>query len=86
MTLLFPNPIRSFDNTRNAVRFTGYDDLIEVSFYLEAGALVTPIDGEFSQSECLTAFDAICHLVHDAARKVYSRKAGAFYILKTTDF
>lgn len=86
MTLSFPNPARNFDEVRNAVRFTGYDDLFEVSFYLEAGALKNSIDGEFSQSDYLTAFDAICHLVHDAARKVYSRKGGTSYILKTTDF
>ena len=40
MTLAFPNPSRSFDRTRNAVRFTGYDGMFEVPFFIEIGALV----------------------------------------------
>ena len=86
VTLSFPNPIRRFDKIRNAVHFIGYDGLFEVSFFIEAGALSKSVRGEISQTECLTAFDAACDLIHDAARKVYSRKGGTSYMLTTTDF
>ena len=39
MTLAFPNPSRSFDEVRNAVRFIGHDGMFEVRFFVEAGAL-----------------------------------------------
>ena len=39
MTLAFPNPSRSFDDARNAVRFIGHDGMFEVRFFVEAGAL-----------------------------------------------
>ena len=32
MTLGFPNPSRSFDEVRNAVRFIGHDGMFEVPF------------------------------------------------------
>lgn len=86
VTLSFPNRTRSFDEARNAVRFIGYDNLSEVVFFIEASALSKPVGGEFSQVECLRAFDDACGMIHDAARKVYSRKKATFYVLKTTDF
>lgn len=39
MTLAFPNSSCSFDETRNAVRFSGYDGMFEVPFFVESGAL-----------------------------------------------
>lgn len=41
MTLIFPNPSRSFDETHNAVRFSGYDGVFQVPFVVEAAALST---------------------------------------------
>ncbi len=86
MTISFPNPSRNFDSTRNAVGFVGYDDLFVVNFYVDAGALAKAVGGEYSQSDCLSAFDAQIDLIHNAARKVYSRSSGTTYTLKTTDF
>ncbi len=39
MPLSFPNPSCSFDATKNRVDFWGYDNVIEVSFHIEADAL-----------------------------------------------
>lgn len=39
MTLAFPNPSRNFDKARNAIRFTGYDGMFEVPFFVETSAL-----------------------------------------------
>lgn len=86
VTLSFPNRTRSFDEVRNAVRFIGYDNLSEVLFFIEVAALSKPVDGGYSQAECLRAFDDACGMIHDVARKVYSGKKATCYVLKTTDF
>ena len=40
MALNFPNPSRSFDESRKGVRFVGHDGVFEVPFFIEADALV----------------------------------------------
>ncbi|WP_204313319.1 DUF1488 family protein, partial [Klebsiella michiganensis] len=40
MPLQFPNPSRSYDQPRQAVRFWGYDTSIEYSFFVTVDALV----------------------------------------------
>jgi hypothetical protein len=37
--VLFPNHSRSYDATRRAVRFWGYDSAMEVSFFISEDAL-----------------------------------------------
>jgi hypothetical protein len=39
MDLHFPNPSRSYDPTRQAVQFSGYDHSMEVSFLVAEEAL-----------------------------------------------
>lgn len=86
MTLAFPNSSRSFDEARNAVRFSGYDGTFEVPFFVEAGALTKSGKKEMSEAECLTAFDAARGSIHDVARKAYSHGHQTSYILTSTDF
>ena len=38
MALIFPNASRSYDQTRDAVRFWGYQSSIECSFFVTTGA------------------------------------------------
>jgi hypothetical protein len=89
MTLAFPNPSRSFDEARNAVRFSGHDGMFEVRFFVEAGALAkadTAIRGtDASETTCLVAFDALRKSIYDAARKAYSRGRQPFYTLTAAD-
>jgi hypothetical protein len=90
MTLAFLNPSRSFDEVRNAVRFTGHDGMFEVRFFIEADALATS-DAELlragaSETKCLTAFDVLRTSIHDAARKAYSRGRRDSYTLTVADF
>ena len=86
MTLSFPNPSRSFDSSRNAVSFVGYDKLAVITFCVDAGALAHSNGGHYSPDQCINAFDRQIELIHDAARRMYSKKKGTFYLLKTTDF
>jgi hypothetical protein len=86
MTLAFPNPSRSFDEARNAVRFIGHDGMFEVPFFVEAGALAGPGGARLSEKECLSAFDAALGPIHDVAREAYSNGRRTAYVLSAADF
>ena len=89
MTLSFPNQSRSFDATRNRVRFWGYDSAIEISFFVEADVL-QKFSPEMSGAEAgfLKAFDAVRERIHEVADKVYvcGHKGSYAYILAAADF
>ncbi|MGN8118726.1 DUF1488 domain-containing protein [Labrys sp. 22185] len=90
MTLAFPNPSRSFDDGRNAVRFFGYDGMFEIRFFVEADALVklgTMAGGSAtSEAACLSAFDASRASIYDVAREAYSHDHLNSYTLTVSDF
>ena len=86
MTLDFPNPSRSFDETRNAVRFIGHDGMFEVPFFIEADALASTVTkGGGVEATCLVAFDAARRSIHDVARKLYSRGRQTSYLITAAD-
>jgi hypothetical protein len=89
VTLEFPNPSRSFDEERNAVRFVGHDGMFEVPFFIEADALASTIGKggglEAAEAGCLTAFDMARRTVYDIARKLYSRGRQGRYTITVAD-
>ena len=89
MRLSFPNQSRSFDATRNRVRFWGYDSAIEISFFVEADAL-QKFSPEMGGAEAgfLKAFDAARERIHEVADKVYVcvQNGSYAYILAAADF
>jgi len=87
MALSFPNRSRSYDATRRAVRFWGYDSAMEASFYVTEDALkrVQP-DMQFDEAGLLGAFDSNRDLIYRAAIKVYARGHRGSYDLQKTDF
>jgi len=87
MDLIFPNQSRSFDRTRDAVRFWGYQSSIECSFFVTAGALkrVQP-DLRSDEAGFLNAFDANRDLIYKTAAKVHARGRKGSYELVTADF
>ena len=89
MRLNFPNPSRSFDASRSRVCFWGYDSAIEVSFFVEAGALkrLCPEMGS-AETGFLQAFDAVRNRIHEVADRVYVRgdKGSYAYVLAADDF
>lgn len=87
MPLIFPNVSRSYDATRHAVRFWGYDSAIEASFFVMAEALrkLQPDTGN-DESEFLHAFDRNIELIHKAATKVYVRGSRGSYDLNGSHF
>ena len=78
MSLHFPNPSRSFDETRNRVRFWGYDQSIEVSFFVEEDAMRL-LDAALRgapEAAFLKVFDAMRARIEKVAGSVYRRERG----------
>jgi hypothetical protein len=87
MSLNFPNGSRSYDATRRAVRFWGYDSAMEASFFVTEDALKRVQPGmTFDQNGALRAFDGNRPLIYAAAAKVYARGRKGCYDLVSTDF
>jgi Protein of unknown function (DUF1488) len=87
MPLKFPNYSRSYDRTRQAVRFWGYDTSIEYSFFVTVDALER-VEPRLRRDEegFLDAFDAHRDLIFQTAAAVHSRDRKSRYELVGTDF
>jgi Protein of unknown function (DUF1488) len=87
MALSFPNRSRSYDATRHAVRFWGYDSVIECAFLMTEEALkrIRP-DARPDEEGLLNAFDQNVDLIYAAAAKVYARGRKGYYALAANDF
>lgn len=85
--LNFPNPSRTFDSTRRAVRFWGHDSAMEWSFYVTEQALKR-LDPNLQRDEAglLLAFDHNRTAIHAAAIKAYKRERKGSYELVVADF
>jgi len=86
MSLEFPNSSRSYDATRRAVRFWGYDTAMEWSFFVTAEALrrVNPAMNE-DEAGMLGAFDSHRDRICAAAAKLYARGRKGSYELGAAD-
>ncbi|EDP66785.1 hypothetical protein BAL199_17028 [alpha proteobacterium BAL199] len=87
MALNFPNQARSYDTTRQRVRFWAHDSALEISFFVEAGALmkIDP-DSDNAEAALLQVFDDGRERIHEVATAVYSRGRGFTYTLTASDF
>jgi Protein of unknown function (DUF1488) len=83
----FPNHSRSYDRTRHAVRFWGYDSALETSFFINEEALrrIQP-DTRPDESGFLKAFDSNRDLICAAAARIYVRGSRGSYELVATNF
>jgi hypothetical protein len=87
LALNFPNASRSYDETRNLVRFWGYDSALEICFFIEVGALCKLMpQTKNMEADCLEAFDTAREHIFEAARKVYARGRCGPYLLAAADF
>jgi hypothetical protein len=87
MTLQFPNSSRSYDETRRAVRFWGYDKVIERQFVISEEALKRLSPGISSdEAGLLRAFDNNLRLIQKTAVKVYGQGRKGSYDLVAGDF
>ena len=89
MTLGFPNQARHFDHSKTRICFWGYDDVMEVSFFVDASALqkLRP-KASNSKFDLLEAFDVSIDQIYAAAQRAYERgKKGSYvYLLSAADF
>src|SRR5947209_327982 len=87
MALTFPNPSRSFDATRRAVRFWGHDSAMEASFFVAETALrrLAP-DVARDEGGLLAVFDTHRDAILAVAAKVYARGRKGSYDLVDADF
>ena len=87
MALSFPNQSRSYDATRQAVRFWGHDNAMEASFFVAADALRRLEPGvDPNEASLLKAFDQNRDLICSAAAKVFARGNRGSYDLFSSDF
>lgn len=86
MSVSFPNQSRSYDATRRAIRFWGYDRSMESSFFLTADALER-IQPNLKPDEAglLRAFDINRDRIYAIAAKVYARGRRGSYDLNVAD-
>jgi hypothetical protein len=87
MPINFPNSSRSYDATRRAVRFWGYDRSMESSFFVTADALKQIQPNMRSDTvDLLRAFDSNRDRIYATAAKVYARGRRGSYDLNVADF
>ncbi len=83
----FPNASRSYDSTRNAVRFWGHDRSMETSFFISADALRRLNPTAADEAGLLDTFDRNRPRICDAAAKIYGNgRKGGSYDLQPSDF
>jgi len=86
MAITFPNRSRSYDATRQAVRFWGYDRSMESSFFIMADALKQMQPNlRFDAIDILRAFDVHRERIYEVAAKVYARGRKGSYDLNVAD-
>jgi hypothetical protein len=87
MALNFPNCSRSYDTTKQRIRFWGYDDALEISFFIEDAALdqLAPAMRR-DEAGCLESFDINRTRILEVASQRYSRRRGPAHILVASDF
>ena len=88
MALMFPNPSRSYDATRRAVRFWGHNQSMETSFFVSAAALLQLAPGTPRREDALLAvFDSNRARICEAATRVYGHgRLGISYDLTPANF
>ena len=85
MAINFPNWSRSYDHTRQAVRFWGYDRAMEWSFFITVDALRLLHSNLDLEDDFLRAFDINRQRIHEVAARVYARGRRGSYNLVAAD-
>jgi hypothetical protein len=88
VSLTFPNQSRSYDADNRRIRFSGYDGMFEIRFFLQVDALTKGSTSKISdEREILSAFDALRNSIVAVAEKVYGkRRKQSMCTLTASDF
>ncbi|WP_438750913.1 DUF1488 family protein [Pararhizobium sp. O133] len=75
MTLSFPNPTRTYDETRGLIRFIGHDGLNQVLFLLPVAVFDREgAPGRRKERDYLLAFDRLRERILTTARQAYQSR------------
>jgi len=86
MAMMFPNHSRSYDATRRAIRFWGYDRAMEWSFFVTESALQRMNPAMVcDEPGMLDVFDANRERICTAAQKLYRSGPKGSYELVAAD-
>ncbi|CAG9184901.1 hypothetical protein LMG23992_05365 [Cupriavidus laharis] len=82
MALSFPNPCRTYDETKHGVWFWGYDNAREITFLVEDHVLMN-FDSALGSDEAgvLASFDQHRNEILKIAMALYAEGRQALYIL-----
>ncbi|KRA05295.1 MULTISPECIES: DUF1488 domain-containing protein [Rhizobium/Agrobacterium group] len=87
MGISFPNKARSFDDRKRCVRFTGYDGMFEIKFYLATEVLAQGKSSRnVTEADYLMAFDALRPRILQAATSAYSKVRSSVITLDLAHF
>lgn len=87
MGISFPNKARSFDDRKRCVRFTGYDGMFEIKFYLATEVLAQGKSSRnVTEADYLMAFDALRPRILQAATSAYSKLRSSVITLDLAHF
>jgi hypothetical protein len=87
MSISFPNLSRSFDDKKRCVRFTGYDGMFEIRFFLATEVL--GCEGPHrsaSEGDYLASFDALRPRILEAAASAYAKARSSAITLDLAHF
>jgi hypothetical protein len=82
MSLTFPNPSRSYDESGHRVRFLGHDGMFQVQLFVDADVFA----GVSTEAGYLAAFDARRNGIQKVAIKAYAATRRSSYIFTSKDF
>lgn len=75
MTLSFPNPTRTYDETRSLIRFIGHDGLNQILFLLPVAVFDREgVPGRRKEHDYLLAFDRLRDRILTTARQAYQSR------------
>jgi hypothetical protein len=87
MTLSFPNPARSYDESKRRVRFLGHDGMFEVRFFVAAEVLSSNLVERTAVSDdYLASFDSLRPKILKAAQAAYKAKNAQSIMLDLENF
>jgi hypothetical protein len=87
VTLSFPNPSRSYDESRRRVRFLGHDGMMQIRFFLPVEILAHDLSSRTpSETDYLVAFDGMRKRIFEIARKAYEAKRRDMIELEPSSF
>ncbi|MBX5155324.1 DUF1488 domain-containing protein [Rhizobium lentis] len=87
MGISFPNEARNFDDRNRCIRFTGYDRMFEIKFYLATEVLACEKSHRnASEADYLTAFDALRPRILKAATSAFSKARSSAITLDPAHF